>query len=865
MFLSQNFTGFKFLVILFFLSVPVMGQTGTEKITVIPGEEYKAGAIHRFFFGNHWRDLWITPIDVPVLDPEKFSGGLIPVQRGGGMQTKSLRFRNNKGVEYKFRSINKDPSKALPVELRETLASDLVQDQTSSANPLAPLIVAPILRSLGIMQAEPFLAVMKDSKRLGQYQDEFGGVLGIMEIHPDEFDDEEKNFAGADKVAGTVKLIERLEKDNDEFVKSSEYLKARLADLLMGDWDRHIDQWRWARFTEGDKKYWYPIPRDRDQAFAKFDGVFPWLSAMAVTQLEHFSGDYTDIEGMTWAGRYTDRRFLHQLTKSEWDSVTFYVMEKVTDSVIISAVKSLPETMFELEGEELINDLISRRNKLKEVSDCFYYQTIKYVDIYFSDKDEYGEINRINNREVEVKVFDLDKNKIPKEEPLYHRIFNKCETNEIRLIMNGGDDKVVVKGDVDESINIYVTGDEGKDTLIDSSIVKGYFLSVTPIPDAEQKTFFYDKGEKTVFITGSSTSVKKEKYEFAEKVETPRDWGHDWRFAPWFNINPDDGLFLGGGAILYEFGFRRRPYIYRMELTGGYATRADRFRLRYTAEYNPSLSGIRFLVDIRTSGLEVINFYGFGNETSFNRHLKDDDYYKVKQQESYIKPAAEFFINANSRILAGLRLKYTDTDSGNRLFELNPYGTDNMLLFNLNAEYIYDSRQSRDFPVSGFYFTASGSYFPPLKKDQSSFYKSRSEARIYFSNPALRLSSMAVKVGGEKIWGRYPFFESAFLGGESSLRGYDRNRFAGDASLYASAELRFFLAQTKVLIPVYFGLTALADGGKIFYNNQASDIIRTTFGGGIWLSFLKPEYLFTFYIAHSPEDTGFYFNLGFLY
>jgi hypothetical protein len=30
-----------------------------------------------------------------------------------------------------------------------------------------------------------------------------------------------------------------------------EYIKARLFDMLIGDWDRHYDQWRWAEQKKG--------------------------------------------------------------------------------------------------------------------------------------------------------------------------------------------------------------------------------------------------------------------------------------------------------------------------------------------------------------------------------------------------------------------------------------------------------------------------------------------------------------------------------------------------------------------------------------------------------------------------------------
>ena len=51
----------------------------------------------RVFFGGSWREDWITAIRVRKLDLSTFDGGLTPVRRGGGQQTKSLRLKSANG------------------------------------------------------------------------------------------------------------------------------------------------------------------------------------------------------------------------------------------------------------------------------------------------------------------------------------------------------------------------------------------------------------------------------------------------------------------------------------------------------------------------------------------------------------------------------------------------------------------------------------------------------------------------------------------------------------------------------------------------------------------------------------------------
>src|SRR5688500_704138 len=78
--------------------------------TVVAGPAYKAGGLHRLLLGNHYRSVWTAPIDVPVLDLGTHAGGLTPKRKGGGKQTKSLSFAAGDGREFKFRSVDKDPT-----------------------------------------------------------------------------------------------------------------------------------------------------------------------------------------------------------------------------------------------------------------------------------------------------------------------------------------------------------------------------------------------------------------------------------------------------------------------------------------------------------------------------------------------------------------------------------------------------------------------------------------------------------------------------------------------------------------------------------------------------------------------------------
>ena len=206
------------------------------KVHVAPGERYETSWLGSLFLGTHWRALWSTAIEADVLDLEHSAGGLTPIKRGGtGRETKSLTFRGKDGKEYKFRSIDKDPKKLLPPELQESIATDLLQDQISSSNPLAPIVVAPLLNAVGVLNAEPRVVVLPDDKRLGEFRQDYGLLLGTFQEKPKGGTDDEPGFAGADKTVRTFTLFRRLEENHNEREDAAEFLKARLMDIYLGD------------------------------------------------------------------------------------------------------------------------------------------------------------------------------------------------------------------------------------------------------------------------------------------------------------------------------------------------------------------------------------------------------------------------------------------------------------------------------------------------------------------------------------------------------------------------------------------------------------------------------------------------------
>jgi hypothetical protein len=856
-------------------------STGTDQrtATVVPGPEYKAGWWHRVFFGSQWRELWTNPITIPIIDLETYAGGLTPVKRGGGFQTKSLHFKANNGKFYKFRSINKDPEKLLPKYFRDTFVADIVQDMISTSHPLSAVIAAPLLNAVDVLNSEPSVVELPKDPKLAEYRQDFEGVFGTLAENPKDETEPSLIFAGADKIVKEYKIFQELEEDNDDQVDALEYLKARLMDIFLGDWDRHVGQWKWARFKRNDKKIWVPIPRDRDQAFALYNGLIPWITTIAVPQIEGFRDHYSQVNDMTWSGRHLDRRFLVSIDKPAWDSVTTFVQKKLTDPVIEDAVHRMPGEWYAKEGESLIQILKERRNKLHEISAEYYELISGYVSIYSSNKKECAEIIRLDNDLVEVNIYKKDKNTGNKKgEPFFHRVFHADYTKEIRIDLLDGDDTATITGEVDRSITVRVIGGKGKDELIDRSIVHGYFLSLTPIPDADTKSYFYDSGAKTKIVLGPSSKLITDKAPDHKTYDPETDNHHpiyepqiedrdyDWKRGFWLNFNSNDGLTIGGGPILYKFGFRVEPYTYRMSLLFAYITNIETFVLDYKGESYTLIKNVKTTFDIsKVTGRTY--FYGFGNETHRDEDLENQNFYLVRPDLFEFKVGFHFGLSEKSNIWVGTSfnnsmIKY---DPNSLLDSLQLKTAEERSQKGIHMGYTLDTRDHQSAPMTGIYLDFKSLNYPKLLNKKDHYSKMIFDARAYLSSNIITQSSLAFRATAEKVWGNYPLHMTPFLGGTDNLHGFERNRFAGDALVYTGSELRSYLFPLKILVPARFGFSAFAETGRVFYPGEDSKKWHPSFGGGFWLSFLNRELTLNLSLAQSSEGMIFYLSTGFLF
>jgi len=786
----------------------------------------RAGHLKRVMLGEHYRKEWACTVDFEILNLDTEAGGLTAEKMGGGVQTKSLRLKGVDGKEYVLRSVDKDPSKALPPEFKGTFATALLQDQISSSNPFGAIVVAQLAESAGIFHTKPRLVFVPASTRLGEFQKEFANTICLLEERPSG-DKANPDFGYSGNIVNSEKLFQKLSSNPDHRVDQNAFLKARLFDMWIGDWDRHEDQWLWAAFTYDGLTYYKPIPRDRDQAFAKLDGVIPSIATKkwAVRQSQHFDNKIRDLNGLNMSGYYLDKRFINQLTLNEWLETAANLQASLTDEAIESAVKAMPDEIFAISGPTIISKLKRRRDDLKENATRYYKFLSEEVYITGSEQKEIFEIRRLNNDSTMVTVYKPKKN--GNQEVIFERVFLKEETRELRLYGFGGNDEFRLDGDVKKGMLVRIIGGKGRDNVVDSSSVDGWSKK-TKIYDNESDIVYGKPKESRQYISDDTL-----KNDFQRKA-----FRYDWlapKLAPGYN--PDDGVYLGGGIVFKKQKFGKSPYGSMQSVWGNYAIATGAYNFWYDGIFKEAVGKWDLHLDAKVNGPNYVrNYYGMGNETE--KVVDDRDYYRVRSNDHSITSSLEKQFGKHHSFGFGLgyqSIKLKEDES--RIVSRSSHGLDSTDFERKNygvahVGYQFSTLDAAFYHTRGVKIEAGVKYTRNFK-DSKEFGQLYSESSVFFSTgpwtAALR-GGVATNVGNN-----YEFYQANTLGGTSNLRGYRRDRFSGKTSVYNNTEVRYKIGNYNgYIFRGQFGLLSFFDNGRVWVPGENSNTWHCGYGGGIW-------------------------------
>ena len=712
---------------------------GAARRSVTVGH-YGANGLHRFLMGSGYRDLWMRPVSVEVLDLSREAGGLRPVARVGGQQTKILALEGRDGRSYTFRGVVKDASHVLdtadPMLKDSAVARKIIDDLMSAQHPASDLIASGILEAAGVPCPAWRLVALPDDPALGGFREEFKGAVGVFAEYPQPAKGAVPGFLGATEIIDHLAMYERLESAGVEAIDARALLRARLTDIFMGDWDRHRKQWRWAKLP--GSPLWTPIPEDRDQAFSRYDGYVMDRTRGRDPRFQEFGPRYARIGGLTFNGWDQDHRLLAGFTRTDFVEAAKQLQARLTDEAIEAAARRMPPEWYAIDGSRLVKDLRARREGLPQVAEEFYLDLAKRVDVYLTNRGERVDAVRTPQGDMEVTVRVLGPGNQPGD-VTYHRVFLGRETEEVRFYALGGDDVMAVSGGKRGPL-VRMVGGKGDDTL-DATGAGNAKLSDS---EGRNQALSADDDDKAYHAPPPPKNAP---------WIPQRDFTHETWGQPRVAYNADTGLFLGYGVQHYRYGFRKSPYASGHRLSGGWAFDQESGRVDYLGNFHRENRRTYFSLYGYASGIDVLRFYGFGNETEASQ---DTDYYKVHATQYVAYPAIRVPFATRWQLSVGPVLKYTsnEQDRNELINTVNPYGAGDYGALAVHGILSWDSRDSIVLPQRGGFAAVRGTWFPEAWDVDSSFGQVNGNVNAYL--PLGGRTTLALRGGGKKVFGTYP-------------------------------------------------------------------------------------------------------------
>jgi hypothetical protein len=474
-----------------------------------------------------------------------------------------------------------------------------------------------------------------------------------------------------------------------------------------------------------------------------------------------------------------------------------------------------------------------------------------------SDADERVNVRRSDKGDIEIQA------EVGGVETL-HRQFLRDETEEVRLHLEGGQDSVLLSGVEQGGTGVRITSRSGNVALKrDGPSTKRVVLYTAP----DSATLDPAGGVRLV----PRATSRRVRWERDGVPPEPLDWGAATKAGVQLGYNGDLGLVAGIRAHRDWQGFEEGRFRQQLRGTFAFATKPASAGLQVEFERRDLLRNLHMLLGAKVTGIDVLRFFGYGNETQQTSNL---DFYEVQVREVAFGAGVSLSSRPELVFKVGPFISFGSTDTTGTttlIAQQHPYGSGNFSFAGIGGSLEYSTLQSVREPVR--YQAILEVLGAPgwMDLDQGGFGRISAQGRVLWGIGQSRRVVLATRLGGVLLTGAPPFRQAARVGGPLTLRGFRTDRFSGDrGSAYGSVETRVRMFRFNVnFISADLGVLAFGDGGRVWNQGESSSKLHGDFGGGLWASPSLgwfpglDDVVARLDVAHSEEGTIFSVGTGF--
>ena len=807
--------------------------------SIYPPSATRKSDLYNRLWGEHYRTLYSVPVTVPSVTLQTLWGGLQVVEQAVYFQ--GLLLGNNQQqlfllkplggyttfIESKFfqEVYNKKAFK-------NTYLDQFIGDAYTIINPYTFISADYLARSAGLSSNNSKIYYLPTHSTCDTVADGTpieNKLVSVIDV-PD--------FNTRPNILLTEELLDTLQINKNFQVDQELYIRERLLDMLIGDWNKIPENWNWLARPVGDSILYAPIVIDRNHAFTKVDGVLfkQMLRVLGLNFIVNYDASPKSVRKENTLGFALDMALASQSDVSVWTEQAQFIRRMLTDSIIDEAFSRLPEGVESKEIEGIIRTIKERREKLVEIAKSYFVSLLRTPVLTGTNRSDRFVIDRHNLDSLSIQIYDRETG-----QRVFDRKYCRKKTKEIWLYGLEGDDHFEVSGKANKEIPISLIAGRGENTY---RIESGYHIRIYEYKSRKAALNFVSNAKK-IF----SDIPQIHLYDY-NKIKH-----HKISFTPWGIYDSDKGFSLGTFFTYTMYGFKRSPFTYQHRI--GYNYIQGFVYHGIFPSYDEKKS---FNIDATISSRRnFYNFFGFGNNTDSYKEAKKN-YNRVDIRQFKFSPS--FHLNFSEKRYLILQaswemFKANETDDRfiNRFYPKDHRIFKTNLFVDLGLTFHTESEISSFIPKLGG--TLTGGWKMNLKDASRNFPYAKASVELDVKITD-RLTWATMAETQQLFNNKYEFYQAA----STELRGYRDNRFIGKQSFYQYSDIRLDMGKLRnPFTPLKYGVFAGFDYGRVWFPGEQSKRWHTSYGGGIWLTLINK--ITTKYSCFASTDSfRFMFELG---
>jgi len=815
-----------------------------DSVTVVPGPQFSTTSWVRWLatplFGSRYRQLWRTPIGLPVLDTHATGGGLAGSGVGTGIETGVLYLDAADGTHWAFWPLDRTDPRGIPTVIPSNVSQGLITDLTSGRNPAGPLVASALAEAAGVPNQAAWLVVLPGDSALGTDARAYAGKPGYLLRRDPIAVADSLGPARPGAVVTSLAVLHRVLTNATERMDAHAALEALLFNAFVASLNPGFLDWRWEAVATDQGIAWRPLGLFRETALGRYDGIVTYLARPVMPDLVNFGPRYPHNLTGTPDQASAYRFLLGSLGRPAWDSAAGALQRRLTDSVIAAAVRRMPAPYQALIGDDLAATLRGRRDNLPRAVAHMFSAVREEADVHATRGNDHVRADWTTPDSLLLRVGPSAQQ------------YSGRETSELTVYLLGGTDTVTITGDRGKQPTVRLVPNAGFPVVIVDSTrgsqvgVYGKGINVTQDPPDAIRVHPTAVPDPIVHLDSTG----------AERTDGHRALSPAFVFA----ITSGVGVLIGGGVTRTDWSGEARPFRSRATLRVAYGSESQSAVADLKTDWRWADSPLQLHVDAIASGVGAIYFYGFGNETP---STSSSSYYRAGRSVYAFTPYLLYPLSKRVQVSSGFAVRqvYTPLDTSLFIGVDRPYGSPNFGEAGLTGSMTVDSRDVRGAPRHGAYSAVSAEWYPLIKDGNGSFGTVSASFASYLTPSWWPAMTVATRVAGTATWGTVPYFESAFIGGGRTVRGLSQGRYEGNQAVFGNLDLRLRVSQVQFVLPWDFGVLGLADVGRVFVPGEHSTVWHPSFGGGLWAALLDRTLAASVNVA-TGAGQGVFINAG---